>query len=414
MTTPFDAPSQKESMRILQLCKKFPYPLKDGEAIAVTVLSQAMQHLGCEVSLLAMNTRKHHFPLEQLPAHFNHYKHISAVEVDNRIKPAQAFRHLFGQGSYHIARFISPSFQDKLRQLLEAEQFDVVQLETPYLAPYIPTIQRHSRALIAMRAHNVEHEIWERIAEHAPWGPKRWYLAHLSQRLRAYEAQQLSNYGYLAAISERDLKKFRQLGYSGPASVVPIGVDSEQYHPDYGSYQRPLSISFIGSLDWMPNQEGLRWFLDEVWGLLLADYPRLELHVAGRNPPNWLLQLKQPGVIVHGEVPSAAQFINRHSLTVVPLLSGSGMRAKILEGMALGKVVLTTSIGLEGISAQDRRELLVADTPAAFVAQVGYALEQKQQLEVLGRQARAFVLAHYDNLEVAQHLLRAYREHYRD
>jgi len=167
-------------MRILQLCKKFPFPLKDGESIAVTALSRSMKALGHEVHLLAMNTSKHYFPKEKLPKAFNHYASIHDVKVDNRVKPLQALWHLRGTASYHIARFCSSDFEKKLVKLLRQTEFDVIQLETPYLSPYIPAIRKYSDAVVSMRAHNVEFEIWERISQNTALWPKRWYLRHLT------------------------------------------------------------------------------------------------------------------------------------------------------------------------------------------------------------------------------------------
>ncbi|MEQ8705873.1 MAG: glycosyltransferase family 4 protein [Phaeodactylibacter sp.] len=399
-------------MRILQLCKKFPFPLKDGESIAVTALSRAMKALGHEVHLLAMNTSKHFFPVEELPRSFDHYASLHTVEVDNRVKPLQALWHLKGEASYHIARFCSKAFEDKLAGLLKNTTFDVIQLETPYLAPYIPVIRKYSNAVVSMRAHNVEFEIWERISQNTAFWPKRWYLQHLTERLRQYEISQLAAYDHLAAITRRDLERFQQLGYEGSATVTPIGVDSGAYPPDFSSFQKPLSLSFIGSLDWMPNLEGLQWFLDEVWPEVRREHPDLTLHIAGRNTPKWLLRMDRPGIVVEGEVPSATTFINQHSLMVVPLLSGSGMRAKILEGMALGKAVISTQMGMEGIGVQQGVHALIANTPADFARQVAYAraLQKKGQLEQLGREARRFVLDQYDSLEVARRLVKAYAE----
>ncbi len=398
-------------MKILQLCKKFPYPLKDGESIAVTSLSRSLHRLGCEISLLAMNTRKHYFPIDQLPAHFNHYKTIETVAIDNRVKPWAAFRSLLSEGdSYHVSRFLSANYERQLKALLQADNYDIVQLETPYLSPYIPVVRRYSDAAVVMRAHNVEHEIWKRISANTRFGPKRWYLKKLTERLRQYEMQQLSAYDLLAAITERDLACFRKMGYDGLATVTPIGIESSRYTPDFTSYERPLSLSFIGSLDWMPNQEGLRWFLEHVWPLLRQRHPGLKLHVAGRNTPSWLYRLNTPGLQVEGEVPSAPDFINAHSLMVVPLLSGSGMRAKILEGMALGKAVLTTAVGLEGIQAKHRKEVLVADSPQAFVDEVSWAIQSQSQLCELGKAARQLVFERYDSLEVARRLMKAYSE----
>lgn len=396
-------------MKILQLCKKFPYPLKDGESIAVTYLAKAFAELGNEVTLLSMNTSKHWFDTANLPHDFDHYSAVHTVFVNNHIRPAPALANLFTDKSYHIERFDDPAFAAKLTVLLQKERFDVVQLESVYLAPYIPVIRQHSNAKIALRAHNVEHEIWERVGANSH-PLKKWYLQKITPRLKEYEVARLNDYDLVIGISERDLVQFRRLGLRKPSTVTPIGLDCRDYQPDESSFQRPLSLSFIGSLDWMPNLEGLKWFLEKVWMPVLAPaFPKLTFHIAGRTAPEWLRRLQVPGVHFHGEVQSAPDFINQHSIMVVPLLSGGGMRAKILEGMAVGKVVLSTTLGMEGISAKDRKECLLADTPEEFRAAIRLCYDMDAELVKMGRRAQAFCAEHYDNLEVAKRLTETYR-----
>ncbi|MBX2892169.1 MAG: glycosyltransferase [Saprospiraceae bacterium] len=395
-------------MRILQLCNKFPWPLKDGAAIASTYLAKAFAELGSEVTLLSMNTSKHWFDTGELPHDFDHYAAIHTVFVNNHIRPLPALLNLFTDKSYHVERFDNADFANKLKALLRSNTFDVVQLESLYLTPYIPVIREHSSALIALRAHNVEHEIWERVAANS--NPlKRWYLQRITPRLRQYELEHLNDYDLVVGISERDVEQFRALGLRQPATIAPIGLDCRDYQADYASYSRPLSLSFIGSLDWMPNQEGLKWFLNEVWAPVLAPaFPALTFHIAGRTAPRWLRHLDMERVKFHGEVPSAPDFLNQHSVMVVPLLSGGGMRAKILEGMAVGKVVLSTRVGMEGIEARHRQECLLADTPDDFLKALAWCHLQGERLAEMGRKAQRFCHVHYDNLELGRQLL----EHY--
>lgn len=395
-------------MKILQLCKKFPYPLRDGESIAVNNLSRALKEEGCEISLLAMNTSKHYYDSKILPTALSHYREIITVDVDNRIRPWDAFKNLFSDDSYHIARFVVPAFTEKLYRVLSENEYDLIQLETPYLAPYIPVIRKLSKAPIAMRAHNVEHEIWDRISRNTRSLPKKWYLQYLTKKLKAYEIEQLKNYDLLVAITERDLAKFRDMGFRNLGISVPIGINPEDYRPNFSSYKRHLSMSFIGSLDWMPNQEGLIWFLDKVWENLHSHFPHLTLHVAGRNTPEWIRSMKRKNVVIHGEVSSAKHFINKHSLMLVPLRSGSGMRAKILEGMALGKTVISTSMGLEGIHAQDRSEVLIADTVEQFIDSIQFCYQSNGELKRMGERALDFVGQNYDSRGIARKLVQAY------
>jgi glycosyltransferase involved in cell wall biosynthesis len=397
-------------LRILQLCHKFPYPLKDGGAIAVTYLAKAYAALGHEVTLLSMNTSKHWFDLSTLPPDFKHYVAMHAVFVENHIRPMAALRNLFfSKKSYHVERFESTEFADKLAELLKANTFDVVQLESVFLAPYLPVIREFApKAKAVLRTHNVEHEIWERVAENA--SPlKQWYLRKITPRLKSYELEQINHCDLVVGISQRDIEQFQALGLRHPATVCPIGLDCRDYHPDPTSFQRPLSLSFIGSLDWMPNQEGLRWFLDEVWLPLLApNFPELTFHIAGRTAPRWLRELDMERVTFHGEVPDAADFLNQHSVMVVPLLSGGGMRAKILEGMAVGKVVLSTRLGIEGIEAKDRQECLLAEQPDEWLEALRWCYSEGENLAALGARARVFCEQHFDNEAVARKLVEVF------
>ncbi|MEM9990281.1 MAG: glycosyltransferase family 4 protein [Bacteroidota bacterium] len=396
-------------MKILQLCKKLPYPLKDGESIAVTHLSKALRDLSCEVTLLSMNTTKHFFDLKHLPKSYDHYKAIHTVKVDNRIRPWGAFLNLFSSASYHVSRFITTEFEQKLIQLLQAEDYDIIQLETVYLAPYIPVIRANSKAAVVMRAHNVEHEIWERVANNSHF-LKRIYLNYLTAQLKRYEIEQLQNYDLLVAITKRDMDIFHQFGYQKGAIVIPVGMEPRNYRPNYESYQSAPSISFIGALDWMPNQDGLKWFLNAVWPKLHEAHPTLKLHIAGRHTPKDILHLAMSNVTIHGEVPDAKEFINAHSIMIVPLLSGSGIRVKILEGMALGKVVITTSVGMEGIDAQNDKEVLVADSATAFVDSISTCVNHQQRLEKIGRQARHLIVSEFDNVTIAARLVAQYQQ----
>ncbi len=377
--------------------------------MAIVHLSRALQQCGSSVSLLAMNTRRHWYAAQGTPEALGHYEHVWAVAVDNRIRPWPAVRNLFSGRSYHVERFISQAFAQQLAEILQREIFDIVLLETIYLAPYVPLIRQHSRARIALRTHNVESEIWERIAGHSHF-LKHQYLHLQAQRLRRFEQAHIHDCDLLVGISERDVATFRSWGFQQPAVVVPIGVDAEAYTPDERSFEQPLSLCFIGSLDWLPNVEGLHWFLREVWTPLLAPaFPDLTFHIAGRNTPAWVRQLRLPRVYVYGEVPDAAAFLNAHPVLVVPLLSGGGMRAKIVEAMALGRVVLSTSVGLEGVSAQHGVEALVADDAPAFVEVVRFCTKQSSNLVHLGRRARAFCEAQFDHKRLAERLLDAFR-----
>lgn len=394
-------------MKILQLCKKFPFPLKDGESIAVTYLSHALHDLGCEITLLSMNTSKHYMDLSLLPREFNHYKEIHVTPLDNSINAFSAFKNLFSKESYHVSRFVCPDFKNKLIELLQNNHFDVIQLETLYLAPYIDVIKQHSTALITMRAHNIEFEIWERITSNTKFTFKKWYLKYLTGKLKRFELENLNKYDYLIAVSERDLRKFKTLGYKNGAMSSPIGLDIRNYNLNNNS-AKTKDICFIGALDWMPNMEGLMWFLEKVWPEVNKKFPNVKFHIAGRNTPESLYKKSLPNVVIHGEVANAISFMDSYQIMVVPLFSGSGMRVKILEGMALGKTIITTEMGKEGIHAEDGHHLLVASDEKKFFEQISNILDGQVDTYKIGQAARQFVIDHYDHGVNASKLLEKY------
>jgi len=395
-------------MKILLLSKKFPFPLRDGESQAIHGLSKSLSELGVEVCLLAMNTKKHFYANKELPEEMSHFREVRTVNINTDIRLSDALRNLVKGTSYHLSRFDNQDYHHELRRWLTEEDFDVVQLETLYLAPYLSTIRQYSNALVAMRSHNVEHEIWERISSNVSFAPKRWYLQHLTQQLRTYELARLNDYDLLLPITQRDERHFQSLGFQGRSLVVPIGLDTGCGEPDYDSYRQAPNLSFIGSLDWLPNLEGLHWFLDKDWPELHRLHPQLKFHIAGRNMPASMLKMKRKNVVVHGEVPDACTFVNQHSISLVPLLSGSGMRAKILEAMSLGRTVVTTSIGLEGIQADHGKDVLIANTPQDFIAVLSQCLNREFALEKIGRAAHMTFSRRYDRIRIADKLLRTY------
>ncbi|HZV68310.1 MAG TPA: glycosyltransferase family 4 protein [Saprospiraceae bacterium] len=401
--------NRDDRMKVLFLCKKFPYPLKDGESIAISNLCKELKTMGCDITLLCMNTSKHYMDPGSLPPEYDYFTNIHAVELDNSIKPWKAFASIVSGESYHIRRFKSSLFRAKLIQILNEQKFDIIQLETLYLAPYVDTIRRHSEARIVMRAHNVEHEIWERITQNTGSNLKKWYLAYLTRKLRQYEIEQFPVYDYLVTLTERDLNQFREKGYKNGASAAPIGFDPALYPYTPPSFGKAMSLCFIGSLDWMPNMEGLEWFLANCWQEIHKKWPKITFHIAGRNTPMSLLERRLPNVIVHGEVADAAEFISKHSAMIVPLFSGSGMRVKIVEGMVMGKVIITTSLGKEGIEGQDKQHFLLANKTPDFIEAIRFCIEHPETASQIGLNAISKASEQFEKHEAARQIMEIYQ-----
>ncbi len=393
-------------LRILLLTKKFPYPLHDGEAIAIFGLLRELSLMGHELTVLAMSTPKHPAHLERLPAEVRSLARWEIVEVDTSIRAITALRNLlFSPLPYVLARFQSEAFAERLRKLLEENHYDIVQLEGIFPALYLSEIRTRSKAPVVLRGHNIEHEIWFRLAKETTNPLKRWYLKRLADRMARFERAQADRFDGLVPITQRDLNRFRELGYRQPALVVPAGADLYRLVPQREEIQFP-GVFHLGSMDWLPNQEGVDWFLEKVWPRLSERHPDWRFYVAGRHLSAAFHEraAQVPGVVVVGEVPDAVEFMNRHALLVVPLRSGGGMRVKLVEALALGKTVVSTSIGAEGLEVEPGEHLLLADTPEDFAEAVEHCLLDRALFDRLGENALATVRARYDNRALAQRL----------
>lgn len=398
-------------MRILQLTNKPPWPAKDGGSIAMWNLTKGFAGLGHQVTVLSMNTRKHLTPPETVPVKVKEIADIRFVSVPATVSPVSAVINLlFSNQPYNAVRFISREFKQVLRDLLKEKKFDLIQLEGLYLSPYIPVIREHTSAPVALRAHNIESEIWERTAALSS-GLKKWYLRNLAGRILNFEKKWLNSYDLLVPITSRDGEWFNTAGNQKPVHISPAGIDSSLYRLTHDEPEFP-SLFHIGSLDWSPNQEGLIWFLSRIWPTVHLKHPGLNLYIAGRNAPAWLVsKFQEQNVVYLGEVEDAHSFIRSKSVMIVPLFSGSGMRIKIIEGMALGKAIVSTPIGAEGLPVISGENILIAEKPEEFIRCLDEVIENKSRCEQLGSRAEKYVREHFDNRVIAGNLAAFYQEY---
>ncbi len=394
-------------MKVLQLCNKPPYPSVDGGTMAMDSITSGLLCEGCEVKVLTVETDKHPVRRELIPAEYLKQTGLESVYVDLRVKPLPAIFAMLCGESYHVKRYVSEAFAAKLREILEKESFDIVHVESIFLTPYVPLIRKYSDAKIILRAHNVEHLIWRQVAQSCTNSLKRWYLKHLSLTLRAYELEHLNDYDGVVCITKNDAEVFRQAGCRKPVVSIPFGVDSGEVP---SVEVEPDSLFHIGAMDWLPNQESIRWLLEEVWPVVHREVPQAKLYLAGRKMPSQWMNATIEGVSVIGEVPDAMYFIGSKKINVVPLLSGSGIRVKIIEAMSIGKTVITTTVGAQGIDYTDGENILIADTPEQFARQIKRCLDDDAFCSRVGEAAAQLVADQYDRKKLAEELIEFYHK----
>ncbi|MFA6924601.1 MAG: glycosyltransferase family 4 protein [Bacteroidales bacterium] len=396
-------------MKILQICNKIPYPFNEGSSIAINLITDGLIKRNNKVKLLAINTPKHFIELANIPEDYRKKTNIESVFVDTDVKFIYAFLNLFSNKSYNIIRFYDETFEKKLIEVLKSEIYDVVQIESIFIAPYLETIRKYSNAKVVMREHNIEFLIWQRLSQSCKNPLKKFYLDILFKRLKKYEMTMLDRYDGIAAISGIDVETIKKLGCRIPVTNIPIGINIENYDIQNKGEEFP-SLFHIGSMNWMPNQEAVKWFVNNVWQSVLKRYPQLKFYLAGKKAPMWLKNINVPNVTFVGEVESAKDFMLSKSIMVVPLLSGSGMRVKIIEGMALGKTIISTTIGAEGIDCTNGENILIADTPEEFLLAIGKCIEDKDYCKKIGNNARQLIVEKYNNDMIIEKLVGFYQE----
>lgn len=395
-------------MRILLLCNKSPYPAREGGPMAMNSIVEGLIESGHQVKILAVNSEKYNVSLDDIPEDYKKKTDIELVDIDLRIKKIDAFLNLFTKKSYHVERFISKKFSDKLSSVLNTEKFDIVQLETVFMAPYIPVVRKLSKALIVLRAHNIEHLIWKRIAKKTKNIFKRRYINHLSKTLENYELDVLNQVDGVAAITRKDAQFFRGLTAT-PVIDIPYGINIEDFTPSYEVGEKP-DFYHIGSMNWIPNQEGIRWFLDYCWKDIISRDKDIRFYLAGRFMPEWLSNSDSENLKVVGEVENAKEFVASHNIAIVPLLSGSGIRIKIIESMALGKTVITTPVGAEGIAYTASQNIIIVENDAQMIEAIINIASHPEKAETIGRAARKLIEETHDNKKIVNRLLLFYKE----
>ncbi len=396
------------SLKILFICNKSPWPAKEGGPIAMSNLIDGLITAGNKIKVLAVNSDKYFVNVSDIPAAYRIKTDIEFVHIDLNVKVFPAFLNLFSQQSYHVQRFISKAFEEKLIEILLKENFDIVQMETLFMAPYVNIIRKYSEAKILLRSHNIEHLIWKRMYLTCKNPLKKFYLYHLFVTLEKYEKAVLNRFDGILPITEKDAGFFKS-HCQKPVQAIPFGVNLENY-PLHHKQQPENALFHIGAMNWIPNEEGIRWFLKEVWPKVHVKFPGLKLYLAGRAMPRWLLDLKQKNVSVLGEVPNARAFILSKGISIAPLFSGSGVRIKIIESMSLGKTVISTKTGAEGIDYTAGENIIIADTADEFATAIGRLYNNRDESIRIGKNARRLMEEKYENQKIIRRLQAFYQE----
>ncbi|MDF2434248.1 MAG: polysaccharide biosynthesis protein PslH, partial [Mucilaginibacter sp.] len=283
------------------------------------------------------------------------------------------------------------------------------QFEGLFMSLYLSAIRKNSKAKLIYRLHNIENQIWQRLSLQKTDPFKKSYLKMHAKRIKNYELQQLNNFDGIAVFTEQDKGTLQEYGTKIPIEILPVGINLEHYKPDFSKTEFP-SLFFLGSLDWLPNREGIEWFLENFAKDLTDGDLHVKFYVAGSDIPERFDDYEVMGkIFIQGEVDDALEFLNSKSIMIVPLLTSGGMRVKIVEGMAMQKCIISTSLGAEGIRFEDGGNILIANNVDEFYEAIKQCVADEHFCKQIGFNARKLVEDQHDVNKITKSLVQFYK-----
>ena len=393
-------------MKILQLTHKPPMPCIDGGCLAMNQITSSLLKTGVEVKVISITTKKHPVIFSEETTQFFNQTKFQSVFINTKIKIGKIVLSFFNNSSIQSNRFYSKEMDNLLKTVLSEEKFDVVILESIFVGHYIETIRKYSKARIILRVHNIEHLIWERLSKKTKNPIKKIIYKYLSNSLKYYELSLFHKIDGYMPITEVDHQFFKEKFPNINSIVIPFAVDLSYYHyKEHKIDKNRITFFHIGSMNWQPNIEGMNWFLNNIWEKVAAKYPNIFLILAGKGNQKVFANKSYTNVQIFDFVEDAQQFMNDYDIMIVPLLSGSGMRIKIMEGMALGKPIITTTTGAEGIEIADKENIFIADTVEEMVKSIEYCVHNSDVCEIVGKNARQLVENRYHQEKITKDLM---------
>ncbi|QKJ31914.1 glycosyltransferase family 4 protein [Mucilaginibacter mali] len=395
-------------MKILILTHRIPFPQNGGYPIVVGNTIRGLVDKGHEVSLVSLNDQKKtdkEVEQDELLTRINY----RSYNIDTTTSFRDAINRLFNKHSA-IDRYHDAAFERLLVREVRNTAYDIIQFEGLFVAPYLESVRKNTKAKLVYRAHNIEHQVWHRLAMQKQDPIKRFFLNMISNRIKKYELEILNSFDAIAVFTGQDKKTMEDYGAKQYIEVIPVGIDMDKYRPEPQKTEFP-SLFFLGSLSWMPNREGIEWFLENFHNHLVNGELRTRFYVAGNDIPEQFDEYEVMGKIyIQGEVDDALEFVNSKAIMIVPLLSGGGMRVKIVEGMAMQKCIISTSLGAEGIQYHDGANILIADTREEFFKAIKRCVSDEEFCRTIGLNARRMIESQHDIHAISTRLVMFYKK----
>jgi len=351
----------------------------------------------CTVTHIAISTQKHPFDKTNYPKEILQRIKCSSVEIDTRIKPHRALISLLKNNSYHVDRFYSPSLIKKIHELLRQQSFDCIILDSLYSTAHLPEIKSMFNGNIFIRTHNVESEIWRDLAQNEKNVIKKLILGKLAKDLRSYEIKTLNKADGIISISKDDVLIFEKIGVSTKKCIISVSIPINKTVNNYEA----TDLFHIGAMNWIPNIEATNRLVNLF--PKIYSQTKSKLHLAGSHFPENMNVSE--AIKIHGFVEDIFEFAVESGILVTPIISGSGVRIKILEMMSAGIPVITTKKGATGIEYQTDNCLIIAETDEEIISESILLIKNKERRMEIGKKSRSYIQNNHSIEKISQQLI---------
>lgn len=395
-------------MKVLVIGSRIPYPLHDGGAIATYNMLKGLSDAGIEVHFYSINTKKHFVDETTIKKHFAFLRNIKSFYIDTDIKLLPALKSFIRGGSYNLDRFYDLNFENDLVKYIQSNTFDIIHFEGLYVAKYAFKILENYSNPIILRQHNIEYKIWETLAKNTKALHKKILFKYFAKQIKFFEVNFLNIFDGIATIAQTDEKIIKDLGYINLLTTIPAGIENN--FVQHKSNVNPKYVYHIGSMEWLPNQQAMQWFADNVWKLVVQKVPNSHFFMAGKNMPESFKKFQTDNFHVIGEVKDLKEFTADKSILVVPLMSGSGIRIKTIEGMFAQKAIVSTTIGAKGIDVTDKQNIMLADQAETFANALITLIQNPELREKIAENGYQLAITNYENKNVSELWLKFYKK----
>lgn len=354
-------------MKILQISPQIPYPPDSGGKISIWGITKYLSQLGHQITLVSYYDES--YDVEKYNALKNYCEPIF-IKHNTRNNILKAIVNLFSSVPYNISKYYCKSLENFLINFLNKNDIDIIHIDHLHLSWVIDVVKSIKNIPVVLREHNLELKIMKRFYEDTKNPFLKFYAGLQYKKFIHYEPLQALKFDKCIMISKEDEKYLKELNSKVKIRTIPVGVEENILNLKINSVL-PLTLFHVGSLKWIPNREGLMWFLKEIFPIIISSYPQTKLYIYGIGAETIEVdQSLSDNVIKVGYVEDIWKEIKNKMVMIVPLIVGSGMRVKIIEMLAAGKLIVTTSVGKEGIEVTDGQQIFIADDSQSFAQRI--------------------------------------------